>query len=73
MTGRESNEPKGAAMAICDELIEHYMERLLKTEKKQEFRELLEEMAGEIWSEACEVFYADMQQGRIAVRVNLDI
>ena len=60
-------------MALCDELLEVYMEKLLSTSSKKEFRDILEELAGEVWSEACEVFHADMQEGRIAVRVNLDI
>ena len=64
---------KGVAMAICDELIDHYMEQLLHTPSKDDFRRILEELAGEVWSEACEVFYADMQEGKIAVRVNIDI
>jgi hypothetical protein len=66
-------EQKGVAMALCDELLEIYMEKLLGTNNKEEFRIILEELAGEVWSEACEVFHADMQEGRIAVRVNIDI
>jgi hypothetical protein len=66
-------ERRESAMALCDELLEIYMEKLLSTRSKKEFRDILEELAGEVWSEACEVFHADMHEGRIAVRVNLDI
>jgi hypothetical protein len=34
---------KGVAMAICDELIDHYMEQLLHTPSKDDFRRILEE------------------------------